>query len=129
LKPLYEKGCAIYCATNTEAVDLVIPLKKKTENAINTEAEDPDRENEDSNPQSEKSSENKHFPVFVSVKNYGYMSPKDVSGKLVDALSKLREDGVTAGVLLFVIAGQDRVRLSWEEGFQKKHEIVSFRQK
>ena len=34
LKSLYEKGCAIYCANNTEAVDLVVPVsvarKEKT---------------------------------------------------------------------------------------------------
>jgi hypothetical protein len=132
LKPLYKKGCAIYCATNMEAVDLVIPLKKKTEDAINTEAEEPDRENKDMKPQSEvkKKTENptkkpEYFPVFVSVKNYGYMCPKKAAGFLETSLNKLNKKEVKTGVLLLAIAGQDRPKeeesqeVTWQDKFQE----------
>ena len=59
-----------------EAVDLVMPLKKI--------------ENGDTKPQSEKTSKDKYFPIFVSVKNYGYMSPKEASEFLEASLNELK---------------------------------------
>ena len=82
LKSLFEKGCAIYCFTNTEAVDLLIAcFDAKT---------------------------SKYIPIFISVKNYGYLSPADGNNFLQSSFETLKKAGVTNGLLLLVIAGQDR---------------------
>jgi len=85
LKSLYDKGCAIYCFTNTEAVDLVIACR--------------DTENEN---------EEQYIPIYVSVKNYRYMSPAEGTNFLESSFETLKGAGVAKGLLLLAIAGQDR---------------------
>ena len=84
LMSLYEKGCGIYCPNNTEAVDLVLPVL------------------------SHKEQSKSYLPIFVSVKNFGYMSPSEATGFLLDSLKELENGGVKHGLLILAIAGQDR---------------------
>jgi len=82
LLSLYEKGCAVYCATNTEAIDVVIPCYDKL--------------NED------------YLPVYISIKNYAQMCPQEAFKFLQTSYRALIDSGVEKGLLLLGIAGQDR---------------------
>ena len=85
LKSLYEKGCAIYCANNTEAVDLVLPVSVVTKEKITL-----------------------YLPVFVSVQNHAEMYPKEAAKSLAKSLKALQRCGVDYGLVLLAIVGQDR---------------------
>ena len=77
---MYCKGCAIYCANNTQAVDLVVPCRK-----VSTD---------------------EYFPVFVSVKNYGSMTPGEATGFLNCSWSALQDANIQKGLCLLLIVGQ-----------------------
>lgn len=82
LKSLYMKGCAIYCPTNTEAIDLVMPCY----HAGNDEC----------------------IPIFVSVKTYAQLYVKEVNDFLQTSYDALKGLGIDRGLLLLGIAGQLR---------------------
>jgi hypothetical protein len=71
-----------------------------------------------------KAGDDEYFPVFVSVKNYGYMCPKKAAGFLETSLTKLNKKEVKTGVLLLAIAGQDRPipkesQETWQDKFKE----------
>ena len=82
LKGLYQKACAIYCKSNFEAIDLVVPCFYENDNRF--------------------------LPAAFSVKNYGYMSPEDATFFLYESWSKLNQAGIKQGLCVLVIIGQDR---------------------
>ena len=85
LEGLYNKACAIYCPNNLEAVDLVVPCRSK---ASSTRVE--------------------YVPIFVSVKNHAEVSPEKANDILSNSLKKLHFAGITKGLLLLCLVGQDR---------------------
>ena len=85
LEGLYNKACAIYCPNNLEAVDLVLPCRSK-----------------------ESSERVEYIPIFVSVKNHAEVCPKEANGFLSKSLKNLHSAGITKGLLLLCLVGQDR---------------------
>jgi len=49
-----------------------------------------------------------YIPIFVSVKNYSTMSPREANTFLEKSLEALDAEGVTKGLLLLCVIGQDR---------------------
>ena len=84
LKGLYEKACAIYCANNFEAIDLIVPCYSAKDKS--------------------------HLPAAFSVKNYGYMSPEKAMSFLKESWTKMNQAGIERGLCALVIVGQDRPR-------------------
>ena len=82
LQGLYQKACAIYCANNFEAIDLVVPCYSEDENS--------------------------YLPAAFSVKNYGYMSPEKATSFLKESWTKMKKAGIERGLCVLVIVGQDR---------------------
>ena len=84
LKGLYVKACAIYCANNIEAIDLVVPCCSRQDKRL------------------------RYLPAAFSVKNYGYMSTGYATTFLYESWSKLTKAGIRQGLCVLVIVGQDR---------------------
>ena len=84
LKGLYVKACAVYCANNIEAIDLVVPCCSR----------------KDKTP--------RYLLAAFSVKNYGYMSTGEATTFLHESWSKLTKAGIRQGLCVLVIVGQDR---------------------
>jgi len=98
LKSLYEKACSIYCSANTEAIDAVVPCYDPNGNV--------------------------HIPVFVSIKNYAALYPKAATMFLQGSYETLCREGISTGILLLVIAGQDRNEVSlsaYEDAWNKTY--------
>jgi len=84
LRQLHSQACGIYTPRNSPAVDLLLPCQIATNGKTD------------------------YIPVFVSVKNWAYMSPKMATEFLAESLEKLSRGGVSRGLLLLCIIGQDR---------------------
>ena len=64
-----------------------------------------------------------YFPIFVSVKNYGYMRPSDAADFLYDSWSKLKKAGVQSGLCILAIAGQDRPEQNVSSDLYKRYAV------
>ena len=85
LEGLYNKACAVYSPNNREAVDLVVPCRSMAS-----------------------SGRVEYIPIFVSVKNQAEVYPATANGFLSESLKKLHSAGITKGLLLLCLVGQDR---------------------
>mmetsp|Transcript_59428 Transcript_59428/g.145433 ORF Transcript_59428/g.145433 Transcript_59428/m.145433 type:complete len:841 (-) Transcript_59428:573-3095(-) len=85
LKGLYVKACAIYCANNIEAIDLVVPCCYRQDDETL-----------------------RYLLAAFSVKNYGHMSTGEATIFLHESWTKLTKAGINQGLCVLVIVGQDR---------------------
>jgi len=85
LESLYLKGCGIYCPTNFEAIDHALScLDSKNTN------------------------QNGYVGLYISGKNYAYLSPQDAVDYLLKSYKTMKKKGISKGLLLLGIVGQDR---------------------
>lgn len=110
LESLFVKGCAVYAPTNAEAIDLVIPCQ--VPDLVHVKSYD-------------------YIPVFVSVKNYAYLSPAEASNFLYQSYKALNDAGVVKGLLLLGIAGQEGKGLecskyedSWKDNYPDQANVL-----